>query len=84
MVKKNGARPASPSAAAVSPMLARGSPPPAQEAAGLAPLRGAGAARAKSAALWSLSTQPLPARRAALALSRVGAAPGPSKKSALP
>src|SRR5690606_31546393 len=84
MVKKNGLVPASPSAALVSLMLANGVPPPPQGAGGVAPLRGAGAALEKSAALWLLSTQPWSARKAARALSSAGAAPAPSKKLAPP
>src|SRR3970040_740600 len=51
---------------------------------GLAVLRGAGAPAEKSAALLSVSVQPFPTRTAAVVLLKVGAAPVPSKKLALP
>jgi hypothetical protein len=45
-------------------------------------LRGAGAPAAKSAALLSVSVQPLLARKSAAVAEMVGAAPEPSKKFA--
>ena len=49
---------------------------------GDAEVRGAGAAAVKSAPLLSVSTQPLPARNAAVPLLSVGAGAAPSKKLA--
>ena len=55
-----------------------------QGSSGDAVFRGVGAAAVKSAALLSVSVQPPPARNAAVVALRVGAAPDPSKKFALP
>src|SRR4029453_15415383 len=55
-----------------------------QECNGEAVLRGAGTSAVKSAALLLVSIQPLLARNVAMVLLRVGAAPLPSKKFALP
>jgi len=58
--------------------------PVAHGASGDDVLRGAGAPAAKSAALLSVSVQPPSARKAAVVLLSVGAAPLPSKKFAVP
>ena len=66
------------------PHVATGSCGPVHGTAGDAELRGAGAARAKSAALSSVSWQPPSSRKPAFWASSAGIAPAPSKSSAVP
>ena len=72
------------SPAAGSVELTLGAVSASQKTRGRLELRGVGAPAAKSAALSSVSWQPLTARWSEVVLEAVGAAPEPSKKFALP
>ena len=65
-------------------MLIVGRLGPLHAASAVALLRGAGATAVTSVPFWLVSVQPLPPRRAAVVLLRVGAAAVPSKKFAVP
>jgi hypothetical protein len=68
----------------ISMIVRSAGPSPPQVPSGDAVLRGTGAPVAKSPAFWSVSVQPLAARRSAVVFDGAGAGPVPSKKLAEP